>query len=104
MKIIGLIVLILGIAIITATLFFSFLIFTARMETPSYFSATNDNSIELIQNGENEDPIIADQILAILPENTISKLLNLSVWMMLAFILIFGGSRISGIGIKMMQS
>lgn len=100
----GLIVLILGIAIIMATLFFSFLIFTARMETPSYFSTINDNSIEPTQNGESENQIIADQILAVLPENTVPKLLNLSVWLMLAFILIFGGSRIAGIGVKMMQS
>jgi hypothetical protein len=46
---------------------------------------------------------IGSQIKEIIPEEFILKLLNLSSWSLFVFILIFAGSKISGLGIKLMK-
>jgi len=47
--------------------------------------------------------MIGEQLQGLLPANSINQFFNLIVWSMLAFILIFGGSQISGLGIKLIK-
>ena len=47
---------------------------------------------------------IEKQLEKLLPKDTLPKLLNLVAWSILAGILIFGGSQISNIGIKLIKA
>ena len=107
-QIAGWIVFLAGLFIIGWTLMASYNIFTAKAALPEFFkipesqtsgqqAATQDVQAQLQQ-------MIGEQLKGILPHDSLYKFLNLAVWSMLAFILIFGGSQISGLGIKLIKS
>jgi hypothetical protein len=47
--------------------------------------------------------ILAEQLKEIFPKESLTKISNLIVWSILAWILIFGGSQISSLGIKLLK-
>lgn len=111
-KIFGWILLIGGVGIIGWTLLFSYNVFTGKTLAPSVFqenqtiaktttSKGNVASLEDLQQGLGN--MIGEQIKGILPSDTLPKILNLTVWSMLAGILIFGGGQISSLGIKLIK-
>ena len=106
-KIVGWIIFLAGIAIVGWTLMSSYNIFTAKIATPEFFEAPEEKA--LTQKGGLEDiqaqlqTMIGEQLKGILPADSITKLLNLVVWSMLAGLLIFGGSQISSLGIKLIK-
>ena len=136
-KIIGCLLLIVGLVVIFWSMYASYNIFTAKKEAPKVFSYNSEGVIDLDSKDENvenagvinidksklTDPnylknleaeqkaqaesMIKDQISGqlkeIIPEEFILKLLNLSSWSIFVFILIFAGSKISGLGIKLMK-
>jgi len=106
-KFIGWILLIAGIIVIGWTLLFSYNIFTAKETVPEFFK-TQKEEIVSPKAGTQDiqaqlQKMIGEQMKEILPVDSITKLLNLVVWSMLAFILIFGGSQISSLGIKLIK-
>jgi len=134
-KIIGYLLLAIGLGIIFWSVFASYDIFTAKKEAPKVFSyasggivnlekkdidtskevtidqskLTDPNylkSLEAEQKAQVEDMVknqISGQLKEMIPEEFTLKILNLSSWSMLVFILIFAGSKISGLGIKLMK-
>lgn len=137
-KIIGYLLLAVGLGIIFWSVFASYDIFTAKKEAPKVFSYDNKGvvnldgdsdkkaggeeaanidkskltdpnylkSLEAEQKAQVEDMVknqISGQLKEIVPEEFTLKLLNLSSWSMLVFILIFAGGKISGLGIKLMK-
>lgn len=137
-KIIGHLLLLVGLVAIFWSVYASYNIFTAKREAPKVFSYNNsegavglDNndkkventivgnvdeskltdpnyfkSLEAEQKAQAENALknqIGSQIKEIIPEEFILKLLNLSSWSLFVFILIFAGSKISGLGIKLMK-
>lgn len=137
-KIIGYLLLAVGLGIIFWSVFASYDIFTAKKEAPKVFSYNNkgivslDNnsdkkagsgetvnidkskladpnylkSLEAEQKAQVEDMVknqISGQLKEMIPEEFTLKILNLSSWSMLVFILIFAGSKIAGLGIKLMK-
>ena len=105
-KIIGWILLIAGVALIGWTLWSSYNIFTAKSGLPEFFEMPEEE----ITVGEGAltvevqlEEMIKEQLEGILPVDVIIKLLNLTVWSLLAFILIFGGSQVSGLGIRLIR-
>lgn len=106
-KIAGWLLLIVGIIIIGWTLMFSYNIFTGETPAPQFFEMPKEEA--LAQEGEAQDieaqieKMIGEQIKGLIPLNSLPQLLNLAIWSMLAFILIFGGSQISGLGIKLIK-
>ncbi|MDO8470470.1 MAG: hypothetical protein Q7S63_00655 [bacterium] len=108
-RIIGFLLLILGLGIIGFTLFNSFQIFMGKMDPPQVFSAEQKQqaaapkstalSAENLQ--QQAQQIIQDQIQNILPQGTIPRMLNLAAWSFLAGLLMLGGSQIAGLGIKL---
>jgi len=112
-KIIGWILLVFGLIIIFWVLYSSYNIFMAKVPAPEIFKMEKK---EQIKPGENkatpissEEPqeemerIIKEQIKNIIPSDSLAKLLNLISWSIFAGILVFGGSRISGLGIRLMR-
>jgi len=105
-KIVGWLVFLAGIVIIGWTLLSSYNIFTAKTPVPEFFSLPQE-SLTQEQTGQSMEEqfqqMIGEQIKGLIPVDTLPQVLNLTIWSMLAFILVFGGSQIAGLGIKLIH-
>ncbi|MFH1967961.1 MAG: hypothetical protein ABIJ84_01080 [bacterium] len=105
-KIIGYILLVLGLALIFWTLFQSYNIFTDKTSAPLVFKTQTEQAV-----GSNNSFDLASQINQavrgqldqILPAATITKILNLVAWSLLSFILIIAGGTVSRIGVRLIK-
>ena len=107
-KIIGWLTFFGGISIILFTLYFSYNIFTGNAAVPEIFVFELEKIQTPVQEGiptsqEGFGKMIIEQLKDILPLGDMTKLLNLGVWMMGAGLLIFGGSQIANLGIKLIK-
>jgi len=111
-KIFGWVLLMAGIILIVWTLYSSYNIFTGKTEIPGIFKieaketpAPMTGKIPTTQAElqKEMEKMIGEQLKGILPVDTLPRLLNLIVWSMLAGLLIFGGSQISSLGIKLIK-
>lgn len=111
-KIFGWLLLVFGLIIIFGSLYFSFNIFTGRSEAPEIFKLEQSNeeikevdlsglSPEEVQ--DQMQKVIKEQIGNMMPIEFTGKLFNLISWSIFASILIFAGSRVSSIGIKLIR-
>jgi len=106
-KITGFVLLGIGAAIILYALFASYGIFTGSKEPPEVFSepvkeigvSTPSGTQDVEQQIQG---LLQKQLTSLLPENTISKTLNLFSWSIFAGILIFGGTQLAGLGVKLL--
>lgn len=102
-----------GLAIILFSLISSYNIFTGKEEIPQVFKEGVEKETEQVQSQSPQNfqeqiqqtmqQALREQLSQILPQGTIIKLLNLTCWTVLAFIFIFAGSQISGLGIKLLK-
>lgn len=110
-KIFGYILIIIGLTIMGWTLFQSYNIFTAKTSAPLVFktqvvsqNSENNKTLNLQEQLQKQmEEAVKQQIGQILPAGTITDILNLISWSILAGILIFGGGQIAGIGVKMIK-
>lgn len=112
-KIIGWLTFIGGIAIIVFTLYSSYNIFTGKTPVPEFFKT--EKGIEINETPQGGLPtsaeelqqqlgqMINEQLKGILPMESLNKIFNLGIWSILAGILIFGGSQIAGLGIRLLK-
>jgi hypothetical protein len=98
-----------GILIVFFDILNTYYYFTAQKEFPQVFAAPKGTVSSL-----NEAPttptditgalenqignIVKDQIQGLLPENSVSQLLNMSSWMLFASFLLWAGGRLIGLG------
>jgi len=100
-----------GILIILFTLYRSHNIFTGKTAPPKIFKIeekTTPSSKKKVPTTSGEvqqqvGEILAQELREIFPKETIAKILDLISWSILAGILIFGGSQISSLGIKLLK-
>ena len=105
-KIFGWLLLIVGLMIIFCSLYFSFNIFIDKAQAPEIFKLEENNQkkiLEGIDMQEQMEEMVENQIKKMIPSEFISKLLNLISWSIFAGILIFAGSRVAGIGVKLIR-
>jgi len=110
-KIIGWITFFTGILIIGFTLYHSYNIFTGKIPSPEIFKiqtkdttySKNNTSTTSKEIQREAREIFSEQLKEILPQDILTKTLNLIVWSIFAGILIFGGSQISSLGIKLIK-
>lgn len=109
-KTIGYFLLLVGLIVIFGTIFQSYNIFTGKVSVPLVFQTLSPKEPEKNEDQESQqqrqaqiDQVVKDQISQILPPATITKILNLSAWAILALILVSAGASVSGIGIKMIK-
>lgn len=108
-RILGFLLLLLGLGIIGFTLFMSFQIFTGKTNPPQVFSfeekkietSPRDESSPLGNFQELAQQTLQDQIQNIVPSGTVPTILNFTAWSFLAGLFLLGGSQIAGIGIKL---
>ncbi|MEK7658589.1 MAG: hypothetical protein AAB352_01865 [Patescibacteria group bacterium] len=112
-KILGYILLTLGLILIGWTLWQSYNIFTAKTSAPLVFmnssiekpSQKNTNPLDIQNQIQSQiQNAVSSQIGQMIPPDTIAKILNLFSWSILAGIFILGGGAVSGIGIKLMKT
>jgi len=102
-----------GLAIILLSLISSYNIFTGKEEVPQVFKETVEKETAKIQPQKTKDfqtqiqqtmqQALSEQLSQVLPQGTITKLLNLTCWSVMTFIFIFAGSQISSLGIKLLK-
>ncbi|GBD34237.1 hypothetical protein HRbin34_00565 [bacterium HR34] len=111
----GYILLIVGVLIIGFVLYDAFLVFKGTKEITSFVHFENQVvETELPQiDIKNFDPnqlgsilqnISQNQISKIIPKEAIEKVIDSVLYSAIAFVLIYGGSKISGIGISLIKS
>ena len=103
-KVFGWFLLIVGLLIIGWTLLSAYSIFSGKTAVPAFFDNQEViNQEELADNSSQLESMITEKLQSFIPAESIIDLLNLMVWSMLAFILMFGGSQIAGLGIKLIS-
>lgn len=105
-KVFGWFLLIAGVILIGWTLRSSYDIYTGKALAPEFFAMTEKEAVT--QTGtltveEQMQALLKEQLSEILPEGTMTKMMNLIVWSFLAFILLSGGGQIAGLGIKLVR-
>ena len=103
-KILGLFLLLFGLILICWTLYASYNIFTGKTEAPELFSSPKEEAV-LQPEQMTEEQMMEAQLRELFPidPNSLPKTLNLAAWGILAFIFIFGGSQLAGIGAKLVK-
>ena len=104
-KILGLILLFVGLIIILYSLYSSFNIFNAKTSAPEIFKTEETTLSQKGGQGieAQVQQMISEQLKGMLPAGSFPQLLNLIAWSIFAGILIFGGSQISTLGIKLIK-
>lgn len=106
-KVIGWLTFLAGISIVLFTLYSSYNVLTGKAALPEFFTfelqQTQSPQKETFPGQEMIGDLISEQLKGFLPENTVPRVLNLLVWSVLAGILIFGGSQIANLGIKLIK-
>jgi len=90
-----------GLLLIIVPLFQTYNIFTGISAAPEIFKSQKTQ----ISQGNNLDvqqQLIEKALLNMIPVDSVSKSLNLTSWMLLAWTLIFGGSKLAGLGIRLL--
>ena len=103
-KIFGYLLVLVGLTIIITTLYGSYEIFTGKIPVPLIFQTPEKETVSGNKTQDLQKQLeetVKKQIGDLIPTDSIPKLLNLIAWSILAGILIFGGSQIAGIGIKL---
>ena len=110
-KILGWLLLTLGILIVIYSLFISYKIFTGESRAPDLFKIEEKAEIvqrETAKSLESQaEGIVREelqkQFQKMMPSDSIPQFLNLISWSMLAGILILGGAQLSSLGIKLIK-
>lgn len=107
-KIIGYILLAAGLAVIVFTVWQSYSIFTGKISAPiifkvSSFQAASQKSAEPLDLQGQLQSAVDKQISQVMPPETLPKIFNLAAWSFLAFILIFAGGTMAGIGVRLIK-
>jgi hypothetical protein len=107
--IVGWVLLVAGVALIVWALVASYNIFLGKNQIPGIFTEQNMpkvSSTDLSQTSDTQaqlQKMLQEQLKNLIPADAISKILNLSVWSLLAFIFIFAGTKIAELGIKLLK-
>lgn len=110
-KIIGFLLLGIGLLVIFWSIYSSYEIFTVKREIPQMFriikqdqeSTTSKPSYTEKQMEEMMGEVLSEKINEVLPPEFLPKILNLVSWSILAGLLIFSGNQIASLGIKLIK-
>ena len=105
-KISGLILLLGGMVIILYTLYYSYGIFTVKTSAPEIFKVEQRTTLQKSGSQDTQvqlQDMLQEQLKGLVPAGSIPTLLNMLSWSIFASILIFGGTQISSLGIKLLK-
>ncbi|MBU4298466.1 hypothetical protein KJ636_00250 [Patescibacteria group bacterium] len=109
-NLVGWALLFVGIGIIFWGLYSSYNIFNNKSQAPEIFKIEEKKAVSQkkapgleAQVEEKMKELLGEQLKAMLPANSVPKLFNLLSWSVFAGLLIFGGTQLAGIGIKLLR-
>jgi len=106
-KIIGWLTFLAGIVIIGSTIYLTYNIFIGEAATPQIFEFepnTQEPTQGEVSGIEAElGRMLSEQLTNLIPLDSVTKFANLATWTVGAWILIFGGSKVSELGIKLIS-
>jgi hypothetical protein len=102
-RIIGYFLLIIGVLLIALPLWQTYSIFTGKAQPAQIFAkpaalAENQNVSPADIQGQ-----IQNAMAKVMPVDSINNTLNLAAWLLLVWILIYGGGKIAEIGVKLVK-
>jgi len=106
-KIIGYLLLFMGIAIIFYSLYSSLNVFTNKAPVPEIFPLSLETETGIGTKNDLQaqaEEVIRGQLKEMIPVDFLPRLFNLISWSILVGILIFGGAQISNLGIKLIKT
>lgn len=117
-KIIGWVLIALGLLIIFWGIYSTFNIFIGKKDAPEVFKVgqiieadvsdkeenASNNNVSQEQLQREMEKTVSEEISKIIPQEAIYKILNLISWSIFATILFFGGGKIASIGISMLKN
>lgn len=110
-KIIGFLLLSIGLLVIFWSVYSSYEIFTVKREIPQMFrivKQTQESTTKKSSDAQEQlegimEGVLGEKINEVLPPEFLPKILNLVSWSMLAGLLIFSGNQIASLGIKLIK-
>lgn len=105
-KIIGYLLLFVGVAIIAGTLYHSYNIFLNKAAAPEIFKITKTEPFQKTKTQDIQkqmEEAVKEQISQLLPPDFLPRILNLIAWSVGAGVLILGAGQIAGLGIKLVK-
>lgn len=102
-KIIGYVLLVVGILIIILPLWQTYNVFTGQSVPAQIFAMPTPLKVDSNVNPTDVQGQIQNALIKIFPVSSINNTLNLVSWMLLIFIFIYGGGKIAGIGVKLLN-
>ena len=105
-QLMGWLLLFAGIAAIVYGIYASYNIFMGNSQAPQIFTVQQENVVQSPSSSGLQgqlEQMIQDQLKGIIPASSIFGMLNLAAWSIFAGILIFGGAKISSLGIKLIK-
>jgi len=103
-KILGIVLILIGLAVIFYGLYSSYSVFSGKTPAPEIFQAPAASKVTASQDIQVQlQNMVTEQLKGMLPADSITTFFNLISWSILAGILIFGGSQIAGLGIKLIK-
>ncbi|MDP3901323.1 MAG: hypothetical protein Q8Q38_03275 [bacterium] len=104
LRIAGVLLIVVGLAVIGSTLWYSYLVFTGGTQAPQLFEVAVQETGSGGSGGLEQQigSVIGDQINSVLPPDAVSRTLNLAAWSLFAGVAIFAGSQVASVGIKLL--
>jgi len=102
-KIMGYILLIIGVLLIVLPLWQTYNIFTGKSLPAQVFMKPIPFKVDQNVNPTDIQGQIQNALVKIIPVDSINNTLNLASWLLLMWILIYGGGKIAEIGVKLLK-
>jgi len=102
-KIIGYVLLTIGLLLIVIPLWQTYSIFTGKSLPPRVFTKPVSTKVNENVSVTDVQGQIQNALIKILPLDVINNTLSLISWLILMWILIYGGGKIAGIGVKLIK-
>ena len=103
-KIIGYILIIVGLLLIVLPLWQTYNIFTGNAIPAEVFKKPASLDVDLNVSTFDVQGQMQNALIKILPIDFINNTLNLMTWMILLWVLIYGGGKLADVGIKMIRN
>lgn len=96
------VLIIIGLGIVFWDIYSSYYFFTAQKEFPAVFVQNTATKVDNSATGDTiQDQVgkvVKEQMQQLIPENTVTQLLNISSWIIFASFLLWAGGKLIGIG------
>lgn len=104
-KILGWILIVLGLFIVLGSIYSTYLNFTGQRDFPQIFTVQEAEVAPQTSGPEDQiSGMIGEYIKEILPQDTATQMLNMFAWIIFAVFLVYAGSKLVSIGVVLLRN